>query len=181
MYDNSKTNLEKKITFLKKSNNCYKFSFLLENKNYILSSIIDIDLINLIYKLNSDIYESFHSNKISDTESNITLIMKKMLFDVITQKYAFLNIKKEVFEKEIIFNSKMITNYRPSCVNDRLELVNVDSIINKFELIDDHKANCVVEFIFNDLSSLNPILERIFVSIINKMFTRFKNFIEELK
>ena len=172
--------LEKKITFLKISNNRYKFSFFLENKNYVLSSMVDFELINLIYKLNGDIYESFHTEKISDNETNITLILKKILFDIITQKYAFLNIKKEVSEKSVTFNSKIITTYKPSHINDNLELVDVDSIINKFEFVNDHQAKCVTEFVFKDIS-LNPIVEKIFVNMINKMFTRFKNFIENLK
>ena len=182
MYENVKNNnFKNHIKFVKKTKNNYNFSFSIENKNYVLRSMIDFDLINLIYKLNDDIYESIHTEKMSDSEMNITLVMKKILFDLITQKYAFLNVKKEELETSIIFNSKIITSHKPSHVKPDLDLVEVESIINKFEIIDNHKINCDFEFIFNGKTSVNTIFDKIFINFVNKMFYRFKNFIECLK
>jgi hypothetical protein len=186
IYDNTKNigiskNYKNGIKYIKKNSNNYHFTFTLENKNYILLNIVDFELINLIYKLNGDIYESIHTEKINDSEMNITLVIKKIFFDFITQKYAFLNIKKEIRENAIIFNSKIITTHKPSHVKDNLDLVNVESIINKFEFVDNHTINCNFEFIFTNSTSTNPIFDKVFVNMINKMFVRFKNFIEDLK
>jgi hypothetical protein len=186
IYDNTKNisnskNYKNGIKYVKKNSNNYHFTFTIENKNYILANIVDFELINLIYKLNGDIYESIHTEKINNSEMNITLVIKKILFDFITQKYAFLNVKREICENAIIFNSKIITTHKPSHVKENLDLVNVESIINKFEFVDVHTINCNFEFIFTNSTSTNPIFDKVFVNMINKMFVRFKNFIEDLK
>lgn len=182
MYENSKNiNFRNPIKFTKKGNNNYNFSFSIENKNYVLKNIINFELIQLIYKLNDDIYESIHTEKIDENESNITLVMKKIFFDLISQKYAFLNVKKEVNDKTIVFNSRIINSHRPPHVKDDFELVDVENIVNKFEIIDNHKINCNFEFIFNNRTNSTPIFDKVFVNFVNKMFVRFKNSIESLK
>ena len=187
MYANDKSNkckiIQDKngIKFYKKDKNNFSLSFTIENKKYILSSIVDFELLNLIYKLNEDIYESCNMEKINDCETNVVLVMKKVFLDLLTQKYAYFNIKKEVYENTITFHSKIIKSQRPEHVKDCLELVNVESIVNKFEFINNHKINFVCDFIFSDNVIVPSMIEKIFASLISKVFIRFKNFIEKLE
>ena len=187
MYGNEKNNkckiIQDKngIQFYKKTKHIFSLSFTIENKNYMLNSIVDFELLNLIYKLNDDIYESFHMEKISDCETNITLVMRKVFLDLLTQKYAFFKITKEICDNTIIFNSKIIKDRKPENISDKLELVNVENIINKFEIINKHKIQFSCEFIFSDNLVIPSIAEKFFANLLNKMFIRFKHFIENLK
>ena len=171
------------IKIIKNGKNNYNLSFYIENNKYVLSSIINLDLIGLIYKLNEDIYESIHIEKINENEINITLVMKRIFMDIITQRYAYLNIKKEVKGNNIIFSSNVIKTHRPTFVGSELESVSVDTIINTFEILSDHKLKVECDFIFleNRIPGTVAIFDRVLANIISKMFFRFKNFIEILE
>jgi hypothetical protein len=172
---------KKGIKFQKINKNTYNISFLLENKNCVLSSLVDFELMNLMYKLNSDVYESIEIEKISESESNITLILKKVFYDFLPQKYAYLNIKKSISNNTITFHSEIIKNSKPKCVNESLEPVNIDTILNTFEIVDNHKIIFDCNLIFNDNIQVPAIFDKLFAALINKMFLRFKQFIELLK
>ena len=167
--------------FKRTSTNSYNLSFLLENNNFILSSIIDFDLINLIYTLNTDIYESVSIEKISDTESNVTIVMTKFLFNLISQKYAFLNMTKHTQDNEIIFTSRAIKTDKPGDINDKLESVTIESIINKFTILTPHKLCFECDIKFNDETQIPVLFDKIIAIIINKIFNRVKIFIEKMK
>ena len=176
-----KTIQEKKgIKFQKINKNTYNISFILENNNCILSSLVDFELINLMYKLNSDVYESIEIEKVNENESNITLVLKKIFFDFLPQKYAFLNIKKSICNNTVTFNSEIIKNCKPKCINDSLEPVNIETISNTFEIINNHKIIFHCKIVFNNNIPIPAIFDKLFASLINKMFLRFKQFIELL-
>jgi hypothetical protein len=167
--------------FKKTSKNTYNLSFLLENNNFVLSSIIDFELIHLIYTLNTDIYEKVAIQKISDTESNIILVMKKFMFDLISQRYAYLHTTKHRQNNNIIFTSKTITTDKPCDMNDKLELLTIESIINKFEILSPHKLHFECDIKFNDETHIPALFDKILGIIINKIFNRVKTFIENMK
>ena len=138
------------IKFQKINKNTYNISFVLENKNCILSSLVDFELMNLMYKLNNDIYESIEIETINENESNITLILKKVFYDVLPQKYAYLNIKKSISNNIITFNSEIIKDNKPKFVNETLEIVNIETISNTFEIINNHKIVFDCNLVFNN-------------------------------
>jgi hypothetical protein len=109
--------------------------------------------------------------------------MKRIFMDIITQRYAYLNIKKEVKGNNIIFSSNVIKTHRPTFVGSELESVSVDTILNTFEILSDHKLKVDCDFIFleNRIPGTVAIFDRVLANIISKMFFRFKNFIEILK
>ena len=170
-----------KIKFKKINKNTYNISFLLENTNCVISSLVDFELVNLMYKLNSDIYDSIEIENMNENESNITLILKKVFFDFLPQKYAYLNIKKSIHNNTITFNSEVIKNCKPKCVNESLEPVNIETILNTFEIIDKHRILFDCNLVFNNSVQVPAILEKIFASLLKKMFSRFKQFIELIR
>ena len=183
----NKTNNDKIIhnkngmKFIKTSKNSYNLTFILENNNILLSNVVNFDLINLIYTLNQDIYEYVNIDKINDNESNITLIMKKIGFDLISQRYAFLNMKKEVNENTIAFISNTIRTSKPQNINDKMELVTIDKIVNKFEILSPHKLFFECDLVFNQDTNIPSMADNILGIIINKIFIRMKTFIENIK
>ena len=169
------------IKFQKINKNTYNISFVLENKNCVLSSLVDFELMNLMYKLNSDIYEYIEIETINENESNITLILKKVFYDFLPQKYAYLNIKKSISNNTITFHSEIIKNCKPKYINETLEPVNIETIINTFEIINNHKIIFDCNLVFNNNIQVPAIFDKLFAALINKMFVRFKHFIEMLK
>ena len=63
------TNLFEKdcLQFARVKKNHYKLTFTMENKNIIISKIIDFSLIKLIYDLNEDVYETVNIEQINET------------------------------------------------------------------------------------------------------------------
>lgn len=169
------------MKFIKTAKNAYNLTFTLENNNIVLSNIINFELINLIYTLNPDIYESIQIEKISDNESNIVLVMKKFIFDLISQKYAFLNTTKNTHENTITFISTSIIDKKPSNITDKMELVQINKIVHNFEIISSHKINVECEFMFSDDTHIPSVVDNILGIIVNKIFIRVKTFIENLK
>jgi hypothetical protein len=169
------------IHFKKTSKNSYNLSFLLENNNFVLSSIIDFELIHLIYTLNTDIYEKVAMEKINDSESNVTIVMKKIMFDLFSQRYAYLHTTKHIENNNVIFTSKTITTDKPCDINDKLELLTIESIINKFEILSPHKLHFECHIKFNDFTHIPTLFDKIIGIIINKIFYRVKSFIESMK
>ena len=71
----------------------YKLDFSMENKNILISNIIDFSLFKLIYELNNDIYESVNLTKISENEAVVVFVMKHLFEDLgLPQKYFYLHI-----------------------------------------------------------------------------------------
>jgi hypothetical protein len=171
---------KKGIKFNKINKNVYNISFVMENNNCVLSSLVNFDLINLIYKLNSDVYECIETEKINEDETNIILVLKKIFFDFIPQKYAYLNVKKSISNNIITFSSVVIKDRKPKGINESLESINIETILNTFEIVNDHKIIFDCNLVFNNVTPVPAIFDTLFANLINKMFLRFKQFIEVL-
>lgn len=75
----------------------YKLSFNLENNNIHLTSIIDFNIIKLLYELNKDIYDKIDLNIINNNEADLLVINKHLFQDLgLSQKYSYFKIKKTV-------------------------------------------------------------------------------------
>ena len=86
--------------FSRFNKNNYKLTFTMENKNIVLSKIIDFSLIKLIYDLNDDVYEIVNIEQLNDSEVIITLLMKHFFQDLgLPQKFSFMHMKKIVEER----------------------------------------------------------------------------------
>lgn len=170
------------LKFIKCGKHNYKLSFFVENKTISLSSIVNFDLVGLIYKLNGDIFESIHIEKIDDNQNNITLIIQKIFLEFFSQRYAFLNIKKEVNGNNVIFHSNVVKDFKPAFVGKDLESIYLDTMVNKFEIINDNLLKVECEFVFQDLAIPGiTVIEKVLANLINKIFFRFKIFVEAIK
>ena len=67
------------LTFSKLKNNRYSTAFNIHNPNIILHKIVNFDLIDLVYRLNPDIYEKISLTKIDDDNAVLILILKHFL------------------------------------------------------------------------------------------------------
>ena len=94
------------FTFSKQTKNHYTLSFYMENKQYVLSKLIDFHLVKLIYDLNNDIYEDIHFNIIDDQHATIALLMKPLFEDLgMPQRFSNLYITKVIHQSGSVLTS----------------------------------------------------------------------------
>ena len=170
------------MKFTKLSDKKYSLDFSMENKNIIMANIIDFNLIKLIYDLNGDIYESVDFKKISENEVIVTLLMKHLFEDLgLPQKYSYLHMKKIVNNKQIIFRSQSIQSERPQGIPDDAELMAMKENIGICNIITPHKIHFSFTVLFEDYVKIPQFAEKMVGLILNKIFKRVKQFIENVR
>ena len=181
-HNNTKVLFEKDgMKFTKITDNKYCMSFSMENQNIILANVIDINLIKLIYDLNPDVYESVLLEKINEDEYNVTLLLKNFFEDLgLPQKYSYLHVKKTISNNTIIFNSQSIKSDRPTNIPASAERVAMKENIGLCEIITPHKVNFSFTVIFEDNIIIPSFMEKMIGVILNKIFKRVKQFIENI-
>jgi hypothetical protein len=175
--------LEKEgFKIIKSEENIYTASYNIENKNIMLSNVLDFNLIKLIYNLNSDIYEKIDVNIINDNEAIGVFLIKHFFEDIgISQKYSHILIKKFVEKDCITFASQTITSDKPDFIPDNVDLVKFETMICKCNIITPHKIDFNFIITFEKKLNIPPYAEKLIGVLIHKIFIRVKQFIEMVK
>ena len=168
--------------FVKLDKNKYKLSFSMENKQMILSNILDFNLIKLIYDLNSDIYEKVSIQQMNENEAICTLLIKNFFEDLgFSQKYSHLHMKKYYEGSKIIFNSETIHSEKPDIIPTDAELLYIDSMVNICEIVTPHNIEFSFYINFHPEMIIPSFSEKMVGVILNKIFKRVKQFIENVR
>ena len=167
--------------FSKVQNHHYKTTFSMENKNIHLASVINFDLIKLIYELNNDVYEKVHLEKSSDSEAIAILLIKHFFADLgLPQKYSYLHIKKYIDENNVVFRCSSIHSEKPEGIPIDAELMAINLMESVCALENPHKINFTHNIYFDNGMYIPPFVEKMVGIIVNKIFKRVKQFIENL-
>jgi predicted metal-dependent hydrolase len=159
----------------------YTLDFSMENKNILLANVVNFDLIKLIYELNGDIYESVNIEKISDNEATVVLVMKHLFEDLgLPQRYSYLHMTKIVNNNEIIFRSQSIYSERPKNIPKDSELMAMKENIGTCKIISPHKISFSFAVVFEDYVKIPQFAEKMIGIILNKIFKRVKQIIENI-
>jgi hypothetical protein len=162
--------------------NHYKLSFSMENKNIMLSKIIDFSLIKLMYDLNSDVYEKIKITKLNESEIIAELLMKHFFEDLgLPQRFSFIHMRKIVEENRIIFHSQSIKSHRPEGMPDDSELMALQDLECVCNIITPHRINFNVDVFFDSNMNVPNFAEKMIGMILLKIFTRVKQFIENVR
>jgi hypothetical protein len=168
--------------FARIGKNQYKLTFNMENKNIILSQIIDFSLIKLIYDLNSDVYESVNIEKINDNEIIATLLMKHFFEDIgMPQRFSYIHMTRIVEDEKIIFKAQSIKHKRPPNMPEDAELMSIQDFACVCDIITQHSINFSVNIIFDQQMFVPPFAEKMVGMILHKIFKRVKQFIENVR
>jgi hypothetical protein len=158
--------------------NHYKLTFNLENKNIILSKIIDFNLIKLMYDLNTDVYERLHIEKINDNEIMLTLLMKHFFEDIgMPQRFLYIHMSRTVEEEKITFKAQSIKQRQPDMPEDA-QLMSIQDFTCVCDIITPHSINFSVNIIFDQQIPLPAFVEKTVGMILHKIFKRVKQFID---
>ena len=170
------------MIFTKIDDKKYNLSFSMENKNILIANIIDFSLFKLIYELNGDIYESVNLTKINENEAVAVLVMKHLFEDLgLPQKYSYLHMTKTVNDKQMIFRSQSIHGERPQGVPLEAELMAMKENIGICTLVTPHKINFSFTVQFEDYVEIPAFAEKMVGILLNKIFKRVKQFIENFR
>jgi hypothetical protein len=186
--NNEKELEEKTIIFEKegfqffKKNSKYCCTFSMINNNIYLPSIINFELLKIIYSLNPDIFQSIELEKSSDNEVNCLIIVKKLFQDLgLPQKYSYLNMKKIFIDnKTILFHAVPIFTEIPQNLPLNCESTNIHSIKCLCDIITNHEIKFTFDIYLQEKAYMPPFLEKMIGLIIHKLFKRVKQFIENV-
>ena len=170
------------MKFMKLEKNKYNLLYSIENKNINLEQLINFELIKLIYELNPDIYEKVILNKINEEEAQITLLMKHFFNDLgFPQKYSYMYLKKITTDKGINFVGSSIFFEKPVIIPNEVELLPIEKINIECTMDTQHKINLNCLIVFHNSLVIPSFIEKVIGIIINKIFVRVKQFIENIK
>ena len=169
------------IQFIKLDDNQYKVCFDLKHPSFDLTKLINVDLFNLIYTLNPDIYENNHIERISDNEAFVIGVVRHFFEDIgFPQRYSYLHICRLSDEKPSIvrFNAQTIYSMRPDTISSELELVSFDNLISTIEIVSVNHLRIVQDIYVNENVVISPMIEKFIGVILLKICNRIKLFIE---
>jgi len=170
------------MKFIKITDKKYCLEFTMENKNILMSNIVNFSLIKLIYDLNGDIYETVELTKINENEAVVVLLIKHLFEDLgLSQKYTYFHIEKIVNENQIIFRSKIIHAEKPPSIPADAELMAMKENIGVCDIVSPHKINFAFTVLFEDYVKIPQFAEKMVGLILNKIFKRVKQFIENVR
>ena len=183
--DKSKILIEKNgMKIAKQDTNDYTVEFSVYNNQFILPAIINFDMVKLIFDLNPDIYEKSILKK--NTLDNVTILslMKDLYSDLgIPQSYVCMSVD--------IFRSNNSINFRCNPLKDRttplefrgipnLYLMPFKNMVFDCKIITNHHVELVCRIKAEDDVEIEPFIEKMLINVVNKIFIRLKQFIENL-
>ena len=163
------------IKLIKKGTDDYTMAFGLENPIINISSIINNNLIKLIYDLNLDLFENIHIDKIDDYESCILILFKDLFNDMgFPHYYYYFNLKHNVAENHFLLTPQVSA----AVIIKRMECVKLQQCKINYTLLNDHQIKFNIEAVLpSGDGSVSTMIEKIICNIIYKIFNRVKQFI----
>jgi hypothetical protein len=186
----TKTLFDKDGLLIQKNNGAtqqtYDIHFFLENQTMNLISLMNFDLVKLLYALNNDIYEQTTVENVKENEAIITVVVKNLFEEIgLPQYYYYLNMKKICMENQYIFESHSIRDKVPHSVvlPDNSELLDIEKFSIRASVFTPHKIHFSLSIVFNSETSASLILssfsDKLLVIILQKIYKRLKQFIEK--
>ena len=170
------------MIFTKTDDKKYCLTFSMENKNILIANIIDFNLFKLIYELNGDIYERVDLQKLNENQAIVTLVIRHLFEDLgLPQKYSYLHMTKTVNDQQIIFRSQSIYAERPQGIPDEAEMMAMKENIGVCDIVTPHKMNFSFTVQFEDYVEIPGFAEKMVGILLNKIFKRVKQFIENFR
>jgi len=168
--------------FTKIDTELFNLTFEITNNNIVLPKIINFDLINLIFKLNPNIFASVNMQKfeLETEEVNIYALLKDIFCEIgLPQYYSSLNIKKTNTLLGIRF---LISNNNNSNENENkdIECLPIEQIVIDFDVITNHNVNVNCDITLSDDHNLPQFTEKIIGNMIYNIFNKVKQFIENI-
>jgi hypothetical protein len=149
-----------------------------------LPLVVNFDIINLIYKLNPDIYEYVKLTTINETEAELVTVTKHFFKDLgMPQRYVHLKIIKTIYDNSIEFRAVSIidTVVRPENVPASAVQLPILLMKTVCSVLSNHHICFAQSMQLSDRAvPIRPFVEKMLGNIMIKIFTRVKQFIENV-
>jgi len=169
----------------------FSLEYTLQNPNCNITSLLNININNLLFEVNKDIIERIEITPLSSNEFNVLFLFKEICGDLggsKTYMYVHTHINtrytnNEISGTEIIFTSKSIPYHlHQQLVEQSYQLLEYPLYIKKY--IINSQNNCQVIHMFKlkpeHEPNLTVTMENTVSILIKKMYLRLKNAIETL-
>jgi hypothetical protein len=168
------------IKLIKKGDENYNMVVRLENSNINLNTILNNNIIKLIYDLNLDLFEHIQIEKINDYESNMFILLKDIFNDMsLPQYYYYFNMKHFEEENHFLISSLASVN---AFIKKRMEPVELNYCRVNYTQSNEHEVHFSIDTVFPSGDNvIASMIEKITCNIIYKIFNRFKQFIHNIK
>ena len=167
--------------FSRQKNNNYVTNCKIENNNIQVNDIFNLNLLKLMYQVNSDIFETIDYTIINENEANLYLLIKPLLQNLgIWQRFVSLKFTRFVLaDDSVVFIGVPDIDYgnlKHNCKNAVLAPLN--KIIFHCSLSTPHKFNLKTYFTLEDNFVFPIILEKLIGTIFKKVY---KNIIKSIQ
>lgn len=168
--------------FIKSDHNKFQLVFEISNNNIFIPKIINFDLIDLIYKLNPNIFDAIYLEKVNNNEIKINSLLKDLFCELgLPQYYSSLKvIKRETDNNKYIIFDCFANNSKYHDFPDDTESVPLENVAVYFEIITNHKINVICDITLTEDHGLPPFSEKIIGNLIYNIFNKVKQFIENI-
>lgn len=173
------------MKIIKLTNNEYTVSFSIQNSEFLLPSIINFDMVKLLFDLSPDIYEKSILKR-NTTLDNVTIccLIKDLYSDLgIPQSYVCMLVEMVKLNDVIRFNCLPLqdrtTPSEFSGIPD-LYLLPVKNLIIDCNILTNHCIEITCNIKIDDDIEIEQFIEKMVITIVHKVFIRLKQFIETL-
>lgn len=179
---------KKSLKVIKNKQNNYSILYNVKNNNIYLPKIINFNTIQLVYEINRDFFDDCNIKIINENEKEgeavIYMLVKPFFKDLgILRRYAYLKAKIFKTDDKIHFEIKNNYNEPPKSLNipDDAYLLPLDDMGISFDIIDQHNVNARHDIHFSASFEIPEFIEKLALPIFGKIFTRTKQFIENIQ
>lgn len=186
-----------------------KIVFSIENQSFDLISMMHFGIIELLFKINTDICDSYKMEVESDQCAHLTLVLKHILKDLgVPQMYANVIIRREDSENLVVLTVTHSDNVDKSNVDksnvdksndygiNDYEQIPLKNVVIRFDTTNPHKIEVCIVVYYNegdesfssssaglcDMSSKNMqnFVDKMLKTLIKNIINRLKQFIEKM-
>ena len=176
------------LQIIKVNNNNFKILFDVNNVNIILPKIINFEMIQLVYKLNPNIFESVELVNNDENDKNEIIIhslLKDLFGDLgLPQFYSSIIVtKKSDNETNLItFTCKAFDNKdKQFLYPDDVTILPINDIKIICQIVNNHYVKVFCDVNLEDNHIIPQFAEKIIGNLIYNIFIKVKQFIENLR
>ena len=173
------------MKIVKLTDNEYTVAFAINNNQFILPSIINFDMVKLIFDLNPDIYEKSILRKNDDLDNAIICsLMKDIYSDLgIPQSYMCMEVQIVKLIDVVKFKCQSLSDKTTPAEFSgipNLYLLPVKNLIIDCNILTNHHIEIDCKISIHVDVEIEPFIEKVIMTVVHKIFIRLKQFIESL-
>jgi hypothetical protein len=136
----------------------------------------------MIQEHNDSFYEKIELKRVNEQEATLCLLMKPFFSHLgLSQKYLFLQIKRQSANQCIKFHFDMKHHAKPESIPDEAELLPIDKILVVCEIIHERQVDLSCTLLLTKHHKIPVYMEKMFALVLYKIINRLKQFIDNYR